>query len=55
MKHSYFSNYFIICLPPIFSVVEIVCCLPKINSNYFIIIKNFKVTNTSLYLFIEIS
>ena len=23
MKHSYFSNYFIICLPLIFSVVEI--------------------------------
>ena len=30
MKHSYFSNYFIICLQ---SVVEItICCLPKINS-----------------------
>ena len=24
MKHSYFSNYFIICLPSIFSVVEII-------------------------------
>ena len=36
MKHSYFSNYFIICLQSIFSVVEIkietVCCLPKMNS-----------------------
>ena len=32
MKHSYFSNYFIICLQLIFSVVETVCCLPKINS-----------------------
>ena len=26
MKHSYFSNYFIICLQ------STVCCLPKINS-----------------------
>ena len=24
MKHSYFSNYFILCLPSIFSVVEII-------------------------------
>ena len=31
VKHSYFSNYFIICLQSIFSVVETVC-LPTINS-----------------------
>ena len=34
-KHSYFSNYFIICLPSSFSAVEIIfelCCLPKYNS-----------------------
>ena len=36
MKHSYFSNYFIICLLSIFSVVEIIIelfvYLPKYNS-----------------------
>ena len=36
MKHSYFSNYFIICLQSIFSVVEIVIELfvvcQKLNS-----------------------
>ena len=29
MKHSYFSNYFIICLQSIFSVVEII--IEKLN------------------------
>ena len=32
MKHSYFPNDFIICLQSTFSVVETVCCLPKICS-----------------------
>ena len=60
IKHSYFSNYFIIYLQSIFSVVETVCCLPKINSCLciiFVFVINFKVTNLTLYmyLFTEIS
>ena len=33
MKHSYFSNYFIICLQSIFSVVEII--IEKLNCSLF--------------------
>ena len=34
MKHSYFSNYFIICLQSIFSVVETVVVCQKLIHVY---------------------
>ena len=56
MKHSYFSNYFIICLQSIFFLLlKSVCCLPKINSCLCIIfvLKKFK-SNKSNFVYVLI-
>ena len=37
MKHSYFSNYFMICLPTIFSLAEIIVELFVVCQNIIII------------------
>ena len=48
MKHSYFA------LQSIFSVVETVSCLPKINSCLCIILfLLYKVTNLTLYMYLK--
>ena len=48
MKHSYFSNLFAIN----FSVVETVCCLPKINLFVYMYLL-YKVTNLTLYILVH--
>ena len=40
LKHSYFSNYFIICLPSIFSVVEIIIELFVVCQNIIMFMHN---------------
>ena len=62
MKHSYSSNYFVICLQSIFSVVEIIIELFVVCQNLIHVYADFlfslyKVTKLILYvyLFIEIS
>ena len=51
MKHSYFSNYFIICLQSIF-LLFVVC--QKFKSCLCIIFSYYYIKNKSMYLFIEI-
>ena len=48
MKHSNFSNYFIICLPSFFSIIEVIIEFNIIH-NFFLKDKS----NLYMYLFIE--
>ena len=51
MKHSNFSNYFIICLPSFFSIIEVIIEFNIIH-NFFLKDKNLTLY---MYVFIEYS
>ena len=55
MKHSYFSNYFIICLPSFFSIIIVIIELFVVYCLRIIFVLVIQTTLTLyMYLFIEI-